>query len=90
MEQYNHENDVYIYTFIYMLWYENDMIMLWYDIFNELIFLWYDMCMMLMLCLETWKHYDMACVTRMIWYDWHAKRRVSMKYNSGIYPWKMW
>ena len=79
-----------------LLWYDvfDELICLWYDMLKACVryvmlllwLIWWDICMMCTVMSESFKMlwYDI-CVTWFIWYDWHAKWRVSMKYNLGVH-----
>ena len=55
-----------------------DMLCDCYDLQYAMICAWGGL-----LCLKTCKCYDMIYLWHE-WYDWHAKRRTSMKYNPDI------
>ena len=76
-----HVNDGYIYIYV-VIWYETcygtRYVINWHV--YDMICIWWKL-----LCLEAynvmiWYIY----VIWMIWYDWHAKRRTSMKYNPDV------
>ena len=62
----------------FMIWYVEDMFRICYVMI-------YDMCTIWIVMSESMKMlwFDLYVIW-MICYDWHAKRRTSMKYNPGI------
>ena len=85
-----HVNDGYIYVVIwYEICYGTRYVINWhvYDMIYCDTMLWYNMYMMKIVMSGSMKCYDMTylcTLNDMIWYDWHAKRRTSMKYNPTV------